>query len=617
MNGTNSSSSFSCPSPLVPAVDGAAGLAGSPCSLPYKSVLWSQWDWAEGDRLVLGCTIASFISLSVIMLTWSLFPSKRRQHHLLMFMSCQFVIALVFVVALGSTHNAPSGIGLPSADSPVSESSHVCVFQSALFVFFTNAAVSWWTAIALTLFLKTVVHLRLNKEQQSRMTAAYHLSSWGLSLVLTVTAGASGWLGRSSVVPWCFFSDDAPAAADWALFYIPIGVRGVAGMAMMAAVMWRLSRQSALTASMRRRRSGWVRNMRPLLFCLQFLVIFIFLITFRAVLHFHQSAYTQATAEFVTCLLTSAASGECGARPEGGPSVALFFLIIIATAGQGVVPGLIYLSQRDTLQLWQALLTGQGLDGVSRTRGAGGESSVNTTSRVGGGVVSTNSRVGRKMSAKAPPPIPGSGDSVKAKAAAAAAAAARKGSFSLPSNAATTVRASPSPAHSGLVVSTADDSGTRAQAGSAQSNYTGLRISRADPPSALSLTAPVNDSSPPPASSPTREYVYDSPDDSGAFSIQMAGIRPTMYDSLPLPMPRTEWAPDARQAAVVQPPVVVAEGVNSTWSTGAELAAVNAAAYADDDCSGAMAGVGIDGAAAEDEQQEEEEDYRVSLPTDD
>ena len=391
-NSTSPATFVACPSPLVLADDGM-GIAGTGCTTPYRSLLWSASDWQQGDHLMLGFTTVSFASLCLILTTWTLFPSKRRQHHLHMFLLCQFMIALVFLSSLISTSNRPSAIGLPSFDATdPSPSSPLCLYQASLLIFFVNAGVFWWTFIAFHLFIKVVLHIRLTSSQQNISTLAYHATSWLVSAVLTLVGGVNGWLGRSSVVPWCFFRDDAPAAADWLLFYLPIGARGAVGMLMMVVVMWRLSRQSALTASMRRRAGGCARNVRPLLFIFQFLVIFFFLILFRAVLHFNQTQYEDAVADFVVCLLTQA---NCGDKPVNSAPLVLFVLIIAVTAGQGIVPGLIYLSQAGTLELWKGLLTGQGLGGTSRT--GRGESSVNTASRVGG--LSANTAV-RRMSGR-------------------------------------------------------------------------------------------------------------------------------------------------------------------------------------------------------------------------
>ena len=306
---------FGCASPLVVS-DYGSGIGGTPCTVPYRSLLWSASEWRQGDQLMLGFTCVSFLSLCLTLTTWTLFPSKRRQHHLHMFLLCQFIVSLVFVSSLASTHNHPSSIGLPSFTSPnPSPTSSLCLYEASLLVFFVNAAVFWWTFIALHLFIKVALHVRLTSQQQNLATTFYHTVSWLVSLILTLIAGVNGWLGRSSVVPWCFFRDDAPAAADWLLFYLPIGVRGVVGMAMMATVMYRLSRQSALTASMRRRAGGCARNVRPLLFIFQFLLIFLCLVLFRAVLHFHQAQYEDAAAEYVACLLTAT---DCGDKPTGG-----------------------------------------------------------------------------------------------------------------------------------------------------------------------------------------------------------------------------------------------------------------------------------------------------------
>jgi len=141
-----------------------------------------------------------------------------------------------------------------------------------MLVFVVNAGVFWWTFIAFHLFLKVVLRYRLTTRQNNVLTAVYHAVTWLVSLLLTLIGGVSGWYGRSSVVPWCFFRDDSPASADWLLFYVPIGVRGVAGCVLMLCVMIGLWKQGRLVSGMRARggKAGSVRrsvsccnNLRP------------------------------------------------------------------------------------------------------------------------------------------------------------------------------------------------------------------------------------------------------------------------------------------------------------------------------------------------------------------
>ena len=518
--------SIACPAPLVSAPSMSDdGILGGSCAVPYKSLLWSADEWTMGDTLMVAFSALSFVSLSVIMLTWTIFPVKRRQHHLHMFMLCQFLISLVFIVSLLATHSKPSNIGLPYPTSPSPVDSTVCVFQSAMLVFVVNAGVFWWTFIAFHLFLKVVLRCRLTTSHNNILTAVYHAVTWLVSLLLTLIGGVGGWYGRSSVVPWCFFRDDSPASADWLLFYVPIGVRGVVGCVLMLAVMVGLYKQGRLVSGMRarggkvgsgRRQTNCCNNVRPLLFVGQFFIIFFFLIVFRAILHFHQTTYTDSTTDYVTCLLTAADTASCGTRPQLGPSVALFYLIILTTAGQGLVPGMIYLSQSTVWALWRGLLSGEGVNGVSRTRG-GFDSSVRTESKVG---MSVNA-MARRMSNKG---LTGVGTMTSGYAI-------RKGSGSGSAGSGTTVQASPVSQPIAFTVS--DDRFNSARSPSPfptahdtiETNYAGLRVSRSD-------------SGGPPQFALTPQWYGSSGADNQQpdWSVQLASITPSMYNSLPAPI---------------------------------------------------------------------------------
>ena len=556
---SNMTASVSCPAPLVATAAAGDAVLGGSCGVPYKSMLWSADEWVIGDRLMVAFSILSFISLSIIMLTWTIFPIKRRQHHLHMFMCCQFIISLVFIISLAATNMKPSTIGLSYSTAPHISDTSVCIFQAAMLVFIVNAGVFWWTFIAFHLFLKIVLRYRLTTQHNNALTVAYHAVSWGVSLLLTLIGGVSGWYGRSSVVPWCFYKDASPASADWLLFYIPIGVRGVVGCVLMAAVMWGLWKQGRLVSGMRRsgsasgkansggrRALSCCNSMRPLMFIFQFFIIFFFLIVFRAILHFRQPAYTDSTVQFVTCLLTSAdPTGSCGTRPALGPSVALFYLIIITTAGQGLVPGLIYLSQSSVWGLWRALVTGQGVEGVSRTRG-GIDSSLRTESRAGG--LSVNA-MARRMSSKGLTGVGVAGDRAKV------VGYGRKGSVSgfngNSVGSGTTVQASPL---SRPITLTADEerfAGDRSASPSPpattiETTYAGLRTSRSA------------SSGPPPLA--LNPHWYNSAIDSSSqpqpdWSVQLASITPAMYNSLPTPLTRSTFTsiPHGRPTPPIPP----------------------------------------------------------------
>ena len=631
--------SVACPSPLVPASSTASILNGS-CAVPYKSLLWSASEWAAGDTLMAVFSVLSFVSLAVVLATWTIFPVKRRQHHLHMFMLCQFLISLLFIVGLADTRSKSSTIGLPYADSPVAVDSPVCVFQASMLVFLVNAGVFWWTFIAFHLFLKVVLRYRLTTQQNNALTLTYHATTWLVSLLLTLIGGVKGYYGRSSVVPWCFFRDGTPAAADWLLFYIPIGVRGVVGCGLMLCVMVGLWKQGRLMSRMRagsgskagsgRRSGGCWNNIRPLMFVCQFFIIFLFLIIFRAVLHFHQPAYTASAVQFVTCLLTSTDPSACGAKPALAPSVALLYLIILTTAGQGLVPGVIYLSQSSVWWLWRGLLCGEGVDGVSRTRG--GDSSMRTESKAGN--LSVNA-MARRMSNKGLTGV----STMAEKPTGKAGGVSRKSGVSASGSAGSGTTVQASPVSKPITFTVSDEHFNSERSASPyptntvetiQTNYAGLRLSRSDSggPPALALMPQwyhsAADSQQPPQ-----------PD----WSVQLASIAPSAYSppDIAQPVARSTFTsvPHRRSIPPVPPfellhlPIAPDEAQSVQFHSDAEAAPVASSAVGS---SGAEygGGGGVEMAAVPRESvrmelpmddgqaggDDDEEEYRVTLHVD-
>ena len=294
-----SPTSVTCPAPLLLAPWPVAGVDnavnGGSCSTPCYNIVWSDAQWAVAETLLLVCATLSMAGTTVALATWACAAKRRRQQHtLLMFMLCEWLLALAFF--FGSwLSDRPRDIGCRSTTASSSLSaSGVAVLQGAVIQFAVLASVSWWLSVVWHLFTQVVLERRWTDAQTTRWNGVYHTLSWGVAGVLTVTALAQGQIGRGSSSPWILFRDGAADgsfyASEFALFYAPILLQGTIGVLLMAVVLGTLARHRLRVA-----RSGdslLSSLLRPSLFVLLFLVLVCFLCTYRLWMFSHQVEYT-------------------------------------------------------------------------------------------------------------------------------------------------------------------------------------------------------------------------------------------------------------------------------------------------------------------------------------
>ncbi|XP_060072132.1 G-protein coupled receptor 157-like [Ylistrum balloti] len=93
-----------------------------------------------------------------------------------------------------------------------------CQFHSALTIFSSIGAFCWTTVMALCLFMNIVC---TNLTFTARYMKVFHLVSWGLPSVVTITAWSSDVLGYDHNITqasWCWIDPLVPNAIVWQLF---------------------------------------------------------------------------------------------------------------------------------------------------------------------------------------------------------------------------------------------------------------------------------------------------------------------------------------------------------------------------------------------------------------
>lgn len=136
----------------------------------------------------------------------------------------------------------------------------------------------------------------------------------------------------------------------------------------MFRTIWRIVRS---TAGPVRPRGWWRAQVRPGVFIGVFVFIFGFVFAYRVNLYFKQGEYKNASASFVQCIMIHMLSvpnplkfcGNHHGKPAAAPSLPLYFLFQMAVGGQGLLNSVIFGTQRANLDLWLALLRGQGVHG--------------------------------------------------------------------------------------------------------------------------------------------------------------------------------------------------------------------------------------------------------------
>ena len=141
----------------------------------------------------ISMAVLSVFGSAFIMYTYHLIQSHRPVAlHIVYWLSASdLVLSFVYIIDGATTAN--------EADSPRCPSG-LCVLFAVFGQFFSLAAVSWNTFIAVNMHLTVLLTARIVKEE-AKYKRRLHACAWSASLLTTLIAGAAGGLGRRTHGP--------------------------------------------------------------------------------------------------------------------------------------------------------------------------------------------------------------------------------------------------------------------------------------------------------------------------------------------------------------------------------------------------------------------------------
>uniref|UniRef100_A0A3Q2SW27 G protein-coupled receptor 157 n=1 Tax=Fundulus heteroclitus TaxID=8078 RepID=A0A3Q2SW27_FUNHE len=160
------------------------------------------------EQVVVLCTCAlSFLGSSLIILTHMIWTDLRTTpRRLLVFLSvADWLSAVSYAFGVGSVFRT---------------SSPECIAQGAVSTFANTSSFFWTVSIAVYLYVFIV---RSSQRVADSLVPFFHLVSWGVPLVITVTALCLKKIGYNAsevTVGWCWVRIDAP---DWVLWMLLTG----------------------------------------------------------------------------------------------------------------------------------------------------------------------------------------------------------------------------------------------------------------------------------------------------------------------------------------------------------------------------------------------------------
>ena len=208
-----------CGSPRV-CTDGFVQRTGSVfadirnCAEPCPGVLTST---EENDFATAWLSVWSALCLLFSVATIVCWVISYRSYHypltpILHIAICYAALALTYVLALATGRQSicyfPDGTGGANVSSVAGGkfSGGLCTFTFFTGYFFTVASWCWWIVIAVTWFLQAPLKFQGSSTERKGLQVLYHVVSWGVPLVLTVSAMATQSYEANSITRLCQIS---------------------------------------------------------------------------------------------------------------------------------------------------------------------------------------------------------------------------------------------------------------------------------------------------------------------------------------------------------------------------------------------------------------------------
>ncbi|XP_076021830.1 cyclic AMP receptor-like protein A isoform X2 [Genypterus blacodes] len=158
----------------------------------YRCMVILRVKRATGTFSIVGCVF-------MLLVIWLL----RRYHSLAQMILCLTVAAFCDSVAYVIGDSYPEG--------------SLCLFQAFWLTYFDWSALAWVCLITLNLYLNLVREMSTNRYQMF-----YHLTAWGVPLVMASLPLAKGIYGPAGA--WCWITDDTDDHVAWrfGIWYVPL-----------------------------------------------------------------------------------------------------------------------------------------------------------------------------------------------------------------------------------------------------------------------------------------------------------------------------------------------------------------------------------------------------------
>ena len=342
-----------CPFPLRAPLRGEDAIPGTNCAVPCPIPLYTEDEYLGTDQMFTVFAVISWVLNGFLMVTWILFDSKRKQTFIVMFCVSVFALTCSLMIGVWNTNGHPSNTNcVTKTQFAKQDDTHLyCAWQGAFVHGFSLMASFWWAIIAFDLFILLVIGARLNKQQTKYKIWGYFAFGCGLPLFLCcLTAGVEGY-GPNSSLSWCFVLTN-PVWIEWTVFWVPVLFVVSSGAICILAISYKLYRSSQLTGQ-GKKAGNWKQYIRPLLFCMEFFVVFSFILSYKINAKVHETEYTNGVTDWVTCLLSpNGSEATCGRHPHSRPTVSNWRGIHFGLAGQGLINFAVYGTQWNNYQLW-------------------------------------------------------------------------------------------------------------------------------------------------------------------------------------------------------------------------------------------------------------------------
>lgn len=353
-----------CPGPLVKPDDPADRIDGLECALPCPAVIFNKSEWDVAVKMVIGLGTVSVFCCAFLVLTWSIFPTKRQQRHILYFAISIFIVSVIILAGTSA------GRGRDIRNTPCRNNAHgyewedggFCSFQHIMLIQFTNSAVMWWMIISFTLFIRVVTGLnRLPIDfVEKNKDVIFHILAWGIPGIWVILVLAYHGTGGTGSAPWCIGNATSREDLDWITLYYPLAVKLILGAVFMISTLAQI-----LITSLRTGKTELGLFIRPLFFVAGYLILFILLIQFRITAKLMETQVKDSVVDMVKCFFNPSAD-SCLDYPSTRPSPSAWYALLFSVSAQGIVGFLFYGVSTDNFVLWGRLLMCKSIDGKAR-----------------------------------------------------------------------------------------------------------------------------------------------------------------------------------------------------------------------------------------------------------